>query len=773
MKSRVLFPIGTKLVIIITFLLLASLGAVISMVSALSTQEAQRTAEVNNFTINIGAGSQAASSFNGVRETVLFYLEMLTRHYAVEQDPYMESFFFNHNQNIASIGLMGREVPSFIHNTQFLDSNGIDVSSVEAYFASYHPASADTMRFFNASPIFQTSMLTAVFKRQSADGDEMVKVLFSPYDLFDSFSTGTNTSFLINNDGSLLLHPDIFLVLGGANFYSLPIVEFMLREGDNNRQISYEYHGVMYFGAYYRLAGTDAAVITLIPHDVVFEAVQGLTRQNIFLTAAVLFIAISFIWFFSKTISKPARVLADAALKIEEGDFLIKLTPQTRDELGLLTESFDRMSGALNIFGRFTNKSIAVRAMRGEINPGGSPKHATIFFSDIRGFTGKTENFTKVFGDEAPNRVVAWLNDYFSHMIDCVGETSGVVDKFIGDALMAHWGTAATAGSPAEDAYNCVKAALMMRNALLELNDQRAKNDPGNPVIHMGCGINTGIVIAGQIGSKDRMEYTVIGDAVNLASRVESLNKSFGTDILITEDTWKLVRDKFITEEMPPVTVKGKEKPVRVFAVINSINTEDGPRTLAQVRELMDIEPSTSAKQAVPSILDEEKSPRATQLAQATRVAQATQVAGIVIPAPRPALDYRQKSIYGGGEKTGQGAGGANVPVIKMTSFGSSALVHGPAGKRVPVFFSWNISNSGSDTHVIVEVAEDQDFNTIVEDRELIGTISVSIPLDAGTYWWRVYPVNTGSRNPTAQEYPSGVLVVDTNDKERIKIHKN
>jgi adenylate cyclase len=363
----------------------------------------------------------------------------------------------------------------------------------------------------------------------------------------------------------------------------------MQREGDNNRQVSFtDISGQEFFGAYYQLAGTDAAAITIIAYDIVFEAVRAITLQNIFLTAVVLFIAILFIWFFSKTISSPARELADAAMKIEGGEFDVDLRPRTKDELGLLTSSFGKMSSALSIFGRFTNKDIAVRAMRGEIKPGGQPRQATIFFSDIRGFTEKSENFTKTFGDEASNRIVMWLNQYFTHMVNCVEKTGGVVDKFIGDAVMAHWGTAYTAGSPAADALNCVKAALMMREALVTINSRRAKDDPGDPEIRIGCGINTGVVTVGQIGSDQRMEYTVIGDPVNLASRTEALNKPLGTDILITEDTWKLVGDDFITEEMPPVTVKGKEKPVRMFAVIN-IRGIDGPNTLAELRSLLGI----------------------------------------------------------------------------------------------------------------------------------------------------------------------------------------
>ena len=752
-KTRVRFPIGAKLVIIITILLLASLGLVIFMVSMLGTRDVQRTAEENNFTVNIRAGSQAESYFSSVRQAALFYLEMRDHFPASGQDQELENFFFHHNRNIAAISVAGKanagEKPAAacIYNAQFLGANDISADAAEAYLASDLPAVPGILHIYNASPVFHLSMLAAVFVRGAA-GDETVQVLFSPDDLFESFGMGTNTSFLINSSGTLLFHPDNYLVLGGANFSSLPIVAVMRQEGDNNRQISYADEGVKYFGAYYRIAGTDATVITSIPHDIVFEAVRGITRQNMFLTAAVLFIAISFIWFFSKTISSPARVLADAALKIEEGDFAVHLIPRTKDELGLLTESFDKMSSALNIFGRFTNKDIALRAMRGEIKPGGLPKHATIFFSDIRSFTEKSESFTRVFGDDAPNRIVLWLNEYFSHMIRCVGETGGVVDKFIGDAVMAHWGTVSTAGSPAEDAYNCIKAALMMRETLMDLNAHRSKDEPGNPIIRIGCGINTGMVIAGQIGSEERMEYTTIGDPVNLASRVETLNKLFKTDILITEDTWKLTGDRFITEEMLPVTVKGKEKPIRVFAVVNAKNSE-GPQTLAQVRALLGIE----APDIDNLVIGEEK---------------------IEIPDSRQArgqdrtkkMGDRKEAASYGSDKTGAGG-----PLIKMTSFGSSAQVQGPAGKLVPVFFSWNIANANPATHAVVEVAADQDFDSLVEDRELIDTLSVSIPLEPGTYWWRVYPITAGSREPENQWYPSGVLTVGTYAQERIKVH--
>ncbi|MDR0486891.1 MAG: HAMP domain-containing protein, partial [Treponema sp.] len=695
------------------------------MVSVLGTQEVQKTAEDNNFTVNQRAASQAEGFFKSIQGEVLLYLEMMDWiSSAYNKAPERGRNFLSYNRNIAAIGITGHSAVNnkteFFPNPEFINSNNLNVFAVEAYLASDFPADEDQLRLFNASPDFGYPLITAAFVRQGRTEKETVKVLFTPDELSESFGTGTNSSFLINSSGDLLLHSDSDLVLGGANFSSLPIVALMRQEGDNNRQISFSDEGKKFFGAYYRLAGTDSTVITAIPHEIVFEAVQGIIRQNRLLAAAVLFIAILFIWFFSKTISSPVRALADAALRIEGGDFEINIDPQSRDEIGLLTESFDNMSRALSIFGRFTNKDIAVRAMRGEIKPGGLPVHATIFFSDIRGFTEKCDRFTSVFGEDASNRIVLWLNDYFTNIIPCVEKTGGIVDKFIGDGLMAHWGNTYSTGSPAENAVKSVEAALMMRETLIRLNAFRKNNDPGNPEINIGCGINSGMVIAGQIGSEQRMDYTLVGDSVNLASRIESLNKPFGTDILITEDTWQLTGEKFITEEMLPVMIKGKEKPIRVFAVVNYKNS-GGPQTLQQLRTLLGIAaPDLSAL----DIETEEK-----------------------------------KFKICGAEKPG--------PLITMTSFGSSAWVQGPPDEDVPVFFSWNMSNSGPDTNVIVEVAEDREFNQIVEKRDLIGTASISITMEKGLYWWRVYPVTGNSGLPANTNFPSGTLMVSENAKEK------
>ncbi|MDR2552132.1 MAG: HAMP domain-containing protein [Treponema sp.] len=599
-KQDVRFSIGFKLVAIITMLVLLSLGTITVLVSVFVSQDVQIAAEDNNFTVNQRSAAEAESTITAFRSNALVLLDTLVAAGFGDASRQAAILFFERYQDVAAVAVLspgGGPPAQFLVNPRFFLSREIDSAAAESFITARQEAGERTLAgetlLLNAAPEFGAPVAALYFPWQ--DNSQGAVVFFSAEGLSETFGTGTNMSFMINSEGDVLIHPDYALVRAGANMANQDFIRNMRENTAQRTQTLYTEDGIQYFGAFTRLNIAGSAVITSIEYNKVFEGIAATTRRNAYLTAAVLFLSVLFIWFFSKSISGPLRSLAEAAQKIEGGTFEIDLASKSQDEIGLLTSSFRRMSAALGIFGRFTNREIAVRAMRGDIKPGGFPKHATVFFSDIRGFTEKSEQFTRVFGDEASDRIVHWLNEYFTHMVDCVEKTNGVVDKFIGDAVMAHWGTAYSAGSPAADAFNCVQSALMMRTCLVEMNKNRSVDDPGNPPIRIGCGINTGIVTAGQIGSDLRMEYTVIGDPVNLASRTEALNKPLGTDILITEDTWNLVGNDLITEEMPSVTVKGKAKPTRMFAVVN-LKGQEGPQSLAEVRDLFGIEPPDISK---------------------------------------------------------------------------------------------------------------------------------------------------------------------------------
>jgi adenylate cyclase len=188
-----------------------------------------------------------------------------------------------------------------------------------------------------------------------------------------------------------------------------------------------------------------------------------------------------------------------------------------------------------------------------EIHLGGENQTVTILFSDIRGFTRMSEHME-------PHAVVELLNEYFSEMTEIISESGGTLDKYLGDGIMAVYG--APFPKP-DDALRATKTAMEMQRALAALNRDWERR--GQPPLRMGVGVNTGPVTAGNIGSPKRMDYTVIGDAVNLASRLCS--NAPGGQILVSESTYMQLDDSILAQRLEPIRVKGKEEPVELYQV--------------------------------------------------------------------------------------------------------------------------------------------------------------------------------------------------------------
>ena len=195
---------------------------------------------------------------------------------------------------------------------------------------------------------------------------------------------------------------------------------------------------------------------------------------------------------------------------------------------------------------------------------------ATILFSDFIGFTTLSEKAD-------PEALVTQLNEYLSRMTSVVFRNGGTLDKFIGDAIMAVWGNVRSFGM-AQDTKDCVRAALGMRRELRQLNQKW--REEGRMGLGMGIGINQGEVIVGNIGSHERMDPTVIGDSVNLASRLEGLTRIYGVDILVGASAAELVRDEVHLRSVARVQVKGKSKPVDIFTFVGARDEEVDPEFL-------------------------------------------------------------------------------------------------------------------------------------------------------------------------------------------------
>jgi adenylate cyclase len=272
-----------------------------------------------------------------------------------------------------------------------------------------------------------------------------------------------------------------------------------------------------------------------------------------------------------------------ALVKLEKQEYVKVQGVETGDELEDLASGFNHMVEGLQerdklktTFGKYMTEAVMEHLMAGKVQLGGETLTATILFSDIRSFTSISEKMDA-------KALVALLNEYFTEMVDVVIKEDGVVDKYIGDAIMAVFGAPVT---KKDDALHAVRAAVGMRKALASLNEKLQAR--GMKPIKTGIGIHTGEVVAGNIGSEKRMEYTVIGDTVNLASRLESSTKDLGTPVLISQDTYDLVKDHIDARAVKEITVKGREKPVMTWEVLGMKGEALAPRS----------EPTPIAKEA-------------------------------------------------------------------------------------------------------------------------------------------------------------------------------
>jgi len=267
-----------------------------------------------------------------------------------------------------------------------------------------------------------------------------------------------------------------------------------------------------------------------------------------------------------------------ALRKLENQEYVKVQGVATGDELEDLASGFNTMVDGLQerdklktTFGKYMTEAVMEHLMAGKVELGGETLTATILFSDIRSFTSISEKMDA-------KELVALLNEYFTEMVDVVIKEDGVVDKYIGDAIMAVFGAPVP---KKDDALHAVRAAVGMRTALAHLNERLKAR--GATTIKTGIGVHTGVVVAGNIGSEKRMEYTVIGDTVNLASRLESSTKELGTPVLISDDTYQLVKEHIEARAVKEITVKGRQQPVMTWEVLGLKGEAPAPKSTTQL----------------------------------------------------------------------------------------------------------------------------------------------------------------------------------------------
>jgi len=306
-------------------------------------------------------------------------------------------------------------------------------------------------------------------------------------------------------------------------------------------------------------SGLDWQTGIIIPEDEFFASVRRNTRIVMIASAVLILLAMVLGYIFSRRLARPLSELSHEMDKIQQFDLdSNKTIVSSITDVQNMVISFYKMKQGLRSFGKFVPADIVRQliAQEGDAHLGGEKRELTIHFSDIEGFTTVSETLK-------PEALVELLAEYLGEMSRIIADEKGTVDKYIGDAVMAFWGAPQNVPN---HAIHAAHAALKCQARLLDL--EKKWTAEGKPIFRCRIGLNTGEIIVGNMGSAERLNYTVIGDAVNLASRLEGINKYYGTRIILGEATQRLVKDQFVTRLLDFVAVKGKNAAIRIYELV-------------------------------------------------------------------------------------------------------------------------------------------------------------------------------------------------------------
>jgi len=333
----------------------------------------------------------------------------------------------------------------------------------------------------------------------------------------------------------------------------------------------------MYFPILANVSTEKGSFIVLKSLTQEMKFVSKLRITFIIVGGGILLIAVGLSFFLAKSITKPVKKLAMAAKNIGAGKLDTRVDIRTGDELEKLGDAFNDMVNGLkekefveDIFGKYVDKQVRDEVLSGRMPLDGEQKEVSVLFSDLRDFTVLIEQ-------NDSKKAVMIMNRYFKEMAEAIHGNNGHVLQFIGDEIYAVFGAPVFSENHCTDA---VKAALAMKNKLSDLNNEF--KEKGWPTLKHGIGVHSGKAVAANIGSPDRMSYLLVGNTINLASRLQELNKEFKTELIISESTFNKIDLKGIKtllfKELPARKLKGLTTPVRLFTLIGkegqSLNSE-------------------------------------------------------------------------------------------------------------------------------------------------------------------------------------------------------
>ncbi|MDR2097069.1 MAG: hypothetical protein LBP37_00945 [Spirochaetaceae bacterium] len=559
---------GEKLSALLILMSLVSLCIIFAASGKILYGETLESAEIENLNVNRQAASALDIFFSGIRSASVTLADSLNVSNAgLRQNA--QTTFFKNNPRIAALMFYGyqadkKEASAFVNEAFFRDNNA-DLRLTEIFTGLHKEALAaarqnrDTL--LNCERVFGIPLLAMFFPyggvSEAGTGAARVCVVFFVTAGLDKFFTaGPRKTYLISMTGDVLIHSG-YAPLGGAeNVSTESFIRTMLLSPDQSGQARYaSSDGKKMAGAYSKLSAAPAMLVTENPYD---EALAPLVSAGL-RAACIAAVVMLFFTLIVLSSTKTVRVSLKKA------------------------KSFDEVNAKLKTVSRFADMELARLDMDGLLHAGAGYKKASVLLAGIESFTNIAEQLN-------PADTVTLLNDYVSRAAVCVKKTGGTLERFSDGIVKAYWGALSSSGSFEHDALNCIRSALMMRVSVHQINGERAATGWRTDCLKLSCGISSGEFAAGTADCGWRTEYALIGRPLDFAEIAKSQNLFFDTDILISESTWRLTQKYIIAEEMIPLKIEGRKKPLRIFALIN-IRTRNGevqvfPATLGDVRSL-------------------------------------------------------------------------------------------------------------------------------------------------------------------------------------------
>lgn len=457
--------------------------------------------------------------------------------------------FFKSNPDVALISLTDGYM---LINDDFVIKQGINQNNLvnsllELVFAkNQERLNSGKSMLFNLSHYVKTRTagLCIPVLDEKTNTYKIVSVIFSTTDFETVCENGDEYStYFAEESGNLIAGISYDWVMQCHN-----LCEF---KNKINKVTSLSDYGC-YVATYVKLDGYDKYLIdTLV--------------KMAYIAGAVLIIMVLIMTAFGKSIVRPINKMRLAIDKVDNGDFNFNIKSRRHDELGALVKSFSKMCVKFSgrdsyrkTFGNATTDSIYENDKNGNINLNGETKITTVLISEIKDFDTLTKGMTA-------SEVIKLLNEYVSEMEPCITATGGYINKIVGNKIFAVWGVPLSSGTPKSDAVNAIKSAFRMKYALVDYNSDRGTAN--NPLVKVGFGLHTGATVSGLVGINEIREYACVGTTVDSAYEIENYTKSFGCDILISEDTYLLVNDIIEAQKISGVSIKGQKEAITLYAV--------------------------------------------------------------------------------------------------------------------------------------------------------------------------------------------------------------